>query len=182
MGKGSKESLPFIEYLPYILLIFGLVVIFLPQTEKKVSSDEEVKSSDQASVRRSNEERVNRYLKDAFNKKQLEEIRVKNELGRTNPAAGLPRQGVVVKPAPTEYSGGDIEPENKWGHNEVDLGSMTPEETIQYQLKLKQEEAARTRQEQEAFIEQFVENARRNGLEVQVDQNLKVKSIKKIRQ
>ena len=169
------------DFLPYILLVIGLSVLLLSLAKKKTVTINGVESSDMASVRRLTDERVNRYLKDAYNKKQLEQVRAKNEIDRNNPIADVPRQGEVRKSQAEEYSGGDIESEDRWSTTADPMGVMTPEEMIQYQLKFKQEENLRSQQEREAFIQQFIENARRNGLEVQIDQNLKVRSVKKIR-
>ncbi|MDZ4661189.1 MAG: hypothetical protein SGJ18_06165 [Pseudomonadota bacterium] len=182
MSSKQKTYESLTGFLPYIFLIIGLSLLLVSLSKKKTVAVNGIESSDQASVRRLNEERVNRYLKDAYNRKQLEEIRAKNDFGRTNPAAEVPSQGAVPSRPVNEYSGGDLETEDKWSIEAISTSNMTPEEYVQYQLKLKQDELYRAQQEREGFIAQFIENARRNGFEVQVDQNLKVKSVKKIRQ
>ncbi len=180
--KGSgKSRFKLVEYFPHLLAIVGLSVLFVAVNNKsKGKPDSDEGASQQSSLQRPHQERVNRYLKEAFTRKQLEALKTSKDLGKD---ASQIQPSTPIKPFDSResYSGAEIEVPGDYAEPQQSAYPLSPEEQIQLQLKRSQEEQYRTRAEQEQFVREFVENARKSGIDIRIDpETLKVLSVRKL--
>ncbi len=121
---------------------------------------------------------VNRYLKEAYFKKMIEEQRIDNEITRKEAKQGLPD---VAHPVPQDDVGPMLDLEQELTHRyqqpEQDYDILTPDDKVQYDLKMQQDAHRNNEKMREEFIRQLKENAKKDGFNIKIDKDLNMQVV-----
>ena len=178
--KNSNKGL----LLGPLFILFGLVLMaFVFLSKPSVSSkSQSVSQADQKSV--SHDERVNYHLQDLERRRLGQKIQI--QLANPN----IPSRLSVEDKGHLKEKFLTKEPEVRFDQERVHTGlieeSELSDEGLAEQIRLQLKEI-KTNEEyrqayKEAYAREFVENARRSGLEITLDDNFEVISVQRIRQ
>jgi hypothetical protein len=167
----NKNQEPNNIALSLLVLFLGIAAFYflsLGIREKPVKKTEFNESS---SVK---EDRADRNYRELYMKKLRQEMQVDNERVRRDAKKGIPAQGQPQKLDNQAWP--DIDAQQEQAHRfdhqkkgeEYDV--LTPEDRVQYEIKKRQEEEYATEEARREFIRQLKENAKRDGIEIRVDE------------
>lgn len=178
--QSTQDSDKLIYYSIFILVVSVLVVLIfivhhVLDSRGHAKLKDEAGNSDFSS--RIPADKVGRHYRDTYMKKYFQERRIDNEVIREEATRGLTNTGTPL-PQNNESGWPSIyaEPEQagRFNQEKPKFEVNSSQDVIQKQLIDEQQMALESEREREEFVRQFIENARRQGVEVQVDKNLRV--------
>ncbi len=162
--------------LSLLILALGIgAFYFLFQSVKGGSkSAPKIEKSESASIK---EDRADKYYRALYLKKLRQEMQVDNDRVRNEAKKGIPSQGSHRKLDPGNWPGIEAEQEqaNRFEDEKRarDFDVVTPEDRIQNEIKRQQDEEYINEEMSREFIRQLQENARKDGIEIRIDKNLR---------
>ncbi len=167
-----------------VVFMLAAVIVFLwaflSEKNKPITKKEVIRLTIDGST--THEKRVNEFLKEIERRRQLTQDKTQVENYFTAPRIG---STVAIQPAQTELHPFKMKPEGLEDQVSRDLDfrnferqqAASAEAVVQEQLteQLRQQEYDKAYRE--AYVRDFIENARRNGYQVQVNDDLVVTSV-----
>lgn len=172
----------------FIVIGLGLLLVFsiLPSSKnpgEPTSTPQPIRANSPEAERR-----VNAHLRSTAELLEIEKRRTEIENSFVLPQLGAS----VLNPAGRGRSLGQKEGFDHSGDRRMDAlindihepstsrFYATPEANVQREIARSQEESRELDEEREAFVQQFLANARRNGYEVKLDKEYRVISVRRI--
>lgn len=174
--KGQKQQKNNNAELSILILVLGIgSCYFLSQSvkEKKVTV-QRVEKEDSASVK---EDRADRYYRALYMKKLRQEMQIDNDRVRNEAKKGILNNGQQQKIDSNNWPSIEAEQEQakrfeeEKSHRDFDV--LTPEDRVQAEIKRRQDEELANEEMRREFIRQLQENARKDGIEIRIDKNLR---------
>ncbi len=158
--------------LSILILLMGIVSFYLlskgPKATKPLPKAGQIENSS------FKEDKADRYYRSLYLKKMHEEMQVDNEKNRREARRGLNHPNIKNE---SQWPGLDAQQEQAWRFEEEkrvrDFDVYTPEDHVQAEIRRRQEEQFENERLQREFIRQLQENARRDGIEIRIDKNLR---------
>lgn len=179
MKPAKKKDLPFA-----LVLVLLLAAGFLFYEATQHQSGQTQQSSTQPSF--DTEAMVNRHLFYTAQKAELQKEIIQVENSWTAPAVG---ESLFKDPKPSNKAYGvDHSPDtyearvvNDLNLNDKQVNYVSPSGVIQRELHERRVVAEYSQRWKEEYVEQFLENARKNGYEVTLDKDYRVVNVREIR-
>ncbi|OQW54650.1 MAG: hypothetical protein A4S09_05700 [Proteobacteria bacterium SG_bin7] len=163
--------------LSLLILLLGIASFyFLFQPSKSKNSPTlKTEKSDSASIK---EDRADRYYRALYLKKLRQEMQIDNDRVRNEAKKGIHNQSANKKLDTNNWPGIEAEQEQarRFEREEKsarDFDVVTPEDRIQNEIKRQQDEEYMNEEMSREFIRQLQENARKDGIEIRIDKNLR---------
>ena len=170
-----------------VLILAVLGLYFLLEPKAVVRHESQVMSSQKASAVANPEKLIDRHLKTGRFAEELkkESIQVENELLAPAPDRIDPEVYSAEKaPLPIELKGENPYERLYKEHNSSDLSqrynSLTPEQRINKKIVRDQFAVEYQKMQEEAFMQEYIENARRAGYEVQLNSNGEIVNFREV--
>ncbi len=166
--------------LSLLILVVGLAAFYF--ISKGLISTKSQTQSEQKDSASRKEDRVDQHYRSLYMKKMREEMQIDNERFRHEAKQGIPQrwQGPNVRSPnwpgidAAQEQGSRFEEDRRQSEYDV----TTPEDYVQNEIRLRQEQDYDNYRMQQEFIRQLKENARRDGYELRIDKDLRAYPVR----
>jgi hypothetical protein len=178
--EDSKASQSRSRLLALVLIILGCSILFI--SLQKETNKAELSSLSAVSPR--SEQIVNKYLKEAHDRIEWQKQKMALENKIHAPQIGEDVVPLSEAQKKNIVTGSLIEPDRNMDVLTNDLSrptkdrSLSPSDVISSELAYSDEEALALQEYREAYAQEFIKNARRNGYDVRLDKNYRVIDVR----
>jgi hypothetical protein len=174
MGANNQKPAKNNVELSLLILLLGIGSCYFLSQSVNEKPKQKIQHSESSSIK---EDRADGYYRQLYLRKMRQEMQIDNERARSEARKGIPTHGQQQKIDSQTWPGVGAEQEQAKRFEDEksarDFDVLTPEDRIQYEIKKRQDEEYATEQMRREFIRQLQENARKDGIEIRVDKNLR---------